>query len=53
MLVEKGCSATDAEKWIETPLQAFDGLTPRQIIQDDREEEIKILLSEMESGFAL
>lgn len=52
MLVEKGCSATDAEKWIEIPLQVFDGLTPRQMIQDDREEEIKTLLSKMESGFA-
>jgi hypothetical protein len=52
MLVEKGCSAIDVEKWIETPLQVFDGLTPRQMIQDDREEEVKILLAEMKSGFA-
>jgi len=52
MLIKKGCPVAEAEKWIETPLLVFGGLTPQQMIRDDREEEVKALLAEMESGFA-
>jgi len=51
-LAGMGFDRNMVEDWMDMPIRVFDGLTPRQMLNDGREDAVRTLIAETQSGFA-